>query len=93
MDSCPTYETGPLIDSAAEHHFEIHTLEVWGCGGSDTVASALRAQSNERALLDENIRKARQVDKAQFFNNAFDREFFLSGTTSHQSGKDQLGNS
>jgi hypothetical protein len=88
-DSCPTYETGKLIDGES---FEIHTLEVWGGGGSNVVASALLAQSRERAQVDENIRKARQVDKAQFFNNEFDREFFLSGTTS-QGGNNRLGNS
>jgi hypothetical protein len=77
--SCPTFETGRLIDG---ERFEIHTMEVWGCGGAAGVAAALAAQQNERALVDENIRKARQVDKAQFFNNEFDREFFLANSTS-----------
>lgn len=89
-DACPTYETGPLLPDGAEQ-FEIHTLEVWGCGGREAVAAALQAQRQERAIADENIVKARQVDKAQFFNNEFDREFFLSNTTSY-AGSDRMGN-
>jgi hypothetical protein len=80
-NSCPTYETGKLVEG---ERFEIHTLEVWGCGGSEAVAAGLKAQAVEREVTDENIRKARHVDKAQFFNNEFDKEFFLSGTTSHR---------
>ncbi len=88
-NACPTYETGKLI---AGETFEIHTMEVWGCGGADVVASALAAQARERADMDETIRRARHVDKAQFFNNEFDREFLLSGSTSHAT-KDRSGNS
>ena len=44
--SCPTYETGRLVEG---DQFEMHTLEIWGCGGSDTVQSALQAQAQERA--------------------------------------------
>lgn len=34
----------------------------------------------------ETIQKARQCDKAQFVNNAFDREFLLGNTFAHRSG-------
>lgn len=87
--SCPTYETGKLVEGET---FEIHTLEIWGCGGEATVASALRAQRLDREVVGENIRKARQVDKAQFFNNEFDREFLLSSTMSYGT-KERMGNS
>lgn len=86
--SCPTYETGKLVEGET---FSIHTLEIWGCGGAAVVASALQAQSKDRAVVDENIRKARQVDKAQFFNNEFDKEFFLSNTTSY-GDQERFGN-
>ena len=36
--------------------------------------------------IDENIQKARKVDRAAFFNNEFDREMFLSNTFSHNKG-------
>ena len=86
-NSCPTYETGKLIDGET---FEIQTLEIWGCGGADVVAAALAAQANDRAVTDETIRRARQVDKAQFFNNEFDKEFLLSHTMT-QASRDRAG--
>ena len=86
-NSCPTYETGKLIDGET---FEIQTLEIWGCGGADVVAAALAAQANDRAVTDETIRRARQVDKAQFFNNEFDKEFLLSHTMT-QTSRDRAG--
>lgn len=90
-NSCPTYETGKLVEN---ERFEIQTLEVWGCGGSAVVETALKAQAEERALADENIDKARHVDKAQFFNNEFDKEFFLSNTMSQcgKGEKERFGN-
>ncbi len=90
MESCPTYEAGRLIDGGK---FEIHTMEIWGCGGSEVVSSALEAQAEERQTQDMLIHRARQVDKAAFFNNDFDREFLLSNTVSHlKDGIDRLGN-
>eukprot|EP00388_Colpodella_angusta_P038343 GDKK01044143.1.p1 GENE.GDKK01044143.1~~GDKK01044143.1.p1 ORF type:complete len:113 (-),score=10.25 GDKK01044143.1:51-389(-) len=88
-NTCPTYEAGKLIDGET---FEIQTMEVWGCGGAEVVVSALAAQAQNRAVADETLRRARQVDKAQFFNNEFDKEFLLSNTTSHVS-RDRSGNS
>ena len=35
--------------------------------------------------ISDNIQRARKVDKAQFFNNSFDKEFLLSGTFQHSS--------
>lgn len=52
--------------------FDIHSLEVWGVGGDDIVQSALKARKQQRAIINDNIQKARKVDKAQFlddFNN------------------------
>jgi hypothetical protein len=57
------------------------------------VSSALEAQAEERQTQDMLIHRARQVDKAAFFNNDFDREFLLSNTVSHlKDGIDRLGN-
>eukprot|EP01038_Epipyxis_sp_PR26KG_P016805 gene16805-23004_t len=83
--SCPTYESGLLVREA---NFEIDYLEIWGCGGDEIVLGGLKAQAKEREIVDENIRKARQVDKAQFFNNEFDNEFLLSNTMSHNKNKE-----
>ena len=66
--------------------FEIDALEVWGCGGAEVVGQALRARAEERDAMEETIRRAQKVDKAAFFNNEFDREFFLSKTTGHGGG-------
>lgn len=84
-DMCPTFEEGKLIPTGEE--FEIDALEVWGCGGSSRVDFALKAQQHNRQVIAENIQKARKVDKAAFFDNAFDREFLLSNTFSHQKDK------
>lgn len=88
-NSCPTYEAGKLIEGEA---FEIQTMEIWGCGGAEVISTALAAQAQDRATANETIRRARQVDKAQFFNNEFDKEFLLGNTTSHTS-RDRSGNS
>jgi hypothetical protein len=53
-DSCPTYESGRLVEGGA---FEIHTLEVWGCGGEAVVDAALRARTLQREIEVENINK------------------------------------
>jgi hypothetical protein len=102
VGACPTYETGRLLGSTAappgvgpeSETFEIQTMEIWGCGGAEVVAAALRAQATEREIADENVTKARQVDRAAFFNNDFDKEFFLSKTTAHSkfTERDRGGN-
>jgi len=73
------YEPGPLLgDDLLRETFRVAQIEVWGLGGIDGMKSrdAWRAQK-ERMLL-----KQRQVDKSQFANNAFDREYLLNGTFS-----------
>jgi hypothetical protein len=85
---CTTYEPGKLVFSddidVNNVEFEIEHLEVWGSGGAALINTALRAQVDHRQVLAHNIDKARKVDKAQFFNNGFDREFLLGNTFSHQ---------
>lgn len=50
-------------------YFDIESLEVWGVGGDELVASALEARSEQRDITAANIRKARKVDKAQFLDD------------------------
>lgn len=84
---CPTYEPGKLVFSddvdVNNVQFEIEHLEVWGSGGVAMIQNALKAQADHRVVLAETIVKARKVDKAQFFNNGFDREFLLGKTFAH----------
>ena len=99
-DSCLTYESGNLLpvkrdinlsDSFTEStdmkngKFEIDVIEVWASGGAKFVEHGLKALSKTREIKEENIQRARKVDKAQFFNNSFDKEFLLSGTFQHSS--------
>lgn len=92
-ESCLTFEGGKLLpqrnddqymDSITKSNFEIDYLEVWACGGEQFIQDGLKALAKEREIRDENIQKARKVDKAQFFNNSFDQEFLLSGTFAHR---------
>eukprot|EP01035_Chromulina_nebulosa_P021176 gene21176-27434_t len=84
--SCLTYETGKLLskNDRNDNNFEIDVLEVWGCGGEEIVNSGLQEQSNHRQMNEKTINQARKVDKATFFNNAFDQEFLLSKTMQHK---------
>jgi hypothetical protein len=86
-DSCPTFENGKLLSSGQT--FEIDTFEIWGCGGTSRVESALKAQAANRVIIEESLAKARKVDKAAFFDSSFDREFLLSGTFSHDKDKQE----
>jgi hypothetical protein len=94
-DNDLTYESGnllPGIDTESslttnskfipqsEHHFEIDGIEIWAVGGDEIWQSGAEAQKQTRSIQDKNIERARKVDKAQFFNNDFDREFFLAKT-------------
>jgi TLD len=78
-DSNPTF--APLV---SKNNFEIDHIEVYACGGEKFIQSGMKALEKDREIRDENIQKARQVDKAQFFNNAFDQEFLLSATFAHK---------
>ncbi len=84
-DTCLSFEDGRLI--AEGESFEIATLEIWGCGGNSRVERAMKAQTANRQVVDEAFAKARKVDKAQFFDNSFDREFLLSNTFAHDKEK------
>jgi hypothetical protein len=95
-ESCLTFETGKLISTGATAsveqipgmpgrvRFEIDTLEVWACGGEEVISKGMDYMKKDREIREENIQKARKVDKAQFFNNSFDREFLLSNTFAHK---------
>jgi TLD len=78
-DSNPTF--APLL---SKNNFEIDHIEVYACGGEKFIQSGMKALEKDREVRDENIQKARQVDKAQFFNNVFDQEFLLSATFAHK---------
>jgi hypothetical protein len=86
--TCPTFEPGALLPPACKGKFEINALEIWGCGGQEHISSALQAQQKDRKIRDENISKAKKVDKAAFFSSDFDREMFLSKTFSHKADRD-----
>lgn len=75
----PTKVSSPFA-CRNEVYFEIDCIEIYGCGGDETLAYGLKAQQEARKTKDEHIQRARKVDKAQFFNNPFDREFLLGGT-------------
>ena len=79
-----TYETGPFLPKAYMGKFELDTLEIWGTGGDDLVNAGLRGHIQRREIIDENISRARKVDKAQFANSSFDQEFLLSKTFAHK---------
>ena len=96
--NCLTYEPGRLLTpessssasiSMDSHStiFEIDVMEIWGTGGKDSVEKGLQAQRKSRALMDEAVRRAKQVDKAAFFDNEFDREFFLPNTFQHKANQ------
>lgn len=98
-ESCLTFEGGDLLpdtrdtmsiegkkefDLMPKNKFDIDFLEVWATGGAKFIDQGLQALSKDRQIKDENIQKARKVDKAQFFNNTFDQEFLLSSTFLHR---------
>eukprot|EP00981_Chlorochromonas_danica_P010376 scaffold3161_cov247-Ochromonas_danica.AAC.11 len=79
--TCTTFEPGFLVPG---ERFEIDAIEVWACGGVEAVEKGLHAQRVNRDIARETIDKARKVDKAAFFNNAFDQEFLLTKTMNHK---------
>ena len=62
-DSCDTFADGALTSGA---HFEVRTLEVWGCGG----LSARRAQEEWKEERGESRRRA--VRRAMLGNDGVD---------------------
>lgn len=76
------FEPGPLLgDDLTRETFLISHLEAWGLGGED----AMQARTVWRGQKDRMIQKQRQVDKSQFANNGFDREYLLKDTFSGHS--------
>lgn len=80
-NACTTFESGLLVPG---ENFELDALEVWSVGGVERIDRGMHAQKQHRDVARENIDKARKVDKAAFFNNAFDQEFLLSNTFAHK---------
>ena len=79
-DSCLTFEGGNLLpdptatnekdnefSGVSKSAFEIDHLEVYACGGKQVIEQGMKALANDREIRDENIQRARKVDKAQFF--------------------------
>ncbi|PFH31867.1 TLD protein [Besnoitia besnoiti] len=64
--------------------FEVHEVEVWGCGDAATRQQQLIANKRQDQLRQER----RQVDKGRFAQNDFDREFLLENTFNRAKGAD-----
>ena len=89
--SSSSYQQPQKIASDHEKNFEIECIEIWACGGDEALVKGFQSQTEARQIKQNTIDKARKVDKAQFFGNAFDREFLLSNTV-NQHGSSQNGN-
>lgn len=59
-------------------------MEIWGTGGDEFICKGMQSQMSSRTIQEENIQKARKVDKAQLANNSFDQEFLMPKTFSHR---------
>ena len=78
-----TYDQGPLrcIKSVSDDvlnpdTFKIVSISLYGFGGE----SALTEQQTKREEVSEIVNSRRQVDKRQFVQSDFDREFLLGNT-------------
>lgn len=81
IPQCSTYPHGPLFNTQdTKGRLSIVSIEVWGCGGE----KAAVAQEAYRQSEAQRIQKSRQVDKAQFLDNQFDRDLLLGGTFKNQ---------
>ena len=80
LPSPPPRPLPPFPQAGADTTFELVTAEVWGVGGAAALAAAADAQASARAVDAANLQRARQVDKAQFVDSAFDRETFFGKT-------------
>ena len=63
---------------------QIADIEVWACGGIEN----LQYQAEQKQREQKRIDKARKVDKAEFVNSDFDKEFLLEGTFKHSAQKE-----
>lgn len=68
-----TFQMGNLLPSkdsfSQKIFFNIHQLEVWGCGGEDVVTEALESRRQERSLRASQIQHYRRVDKSAFLTD------------------------
>lgn len=95
------FESGPLLGSSSpsvtndedavvdenREAFKIGEIECWGLGGEE----ALARRAEWRHQKDKIIQKQRQVDKSQFANNSFDREYLLGQTFTAEKQSEQRG--
>eukprot|EP01055_Gregarina_sp_Pseudo9_P005416 Gregarina_sp_Pseudo_9__5415@NODE_668_length_2396_cov_8_599491_g631_i0_p1_GENE_NODE_668_length_2396_cov_8_599491_g631_i0NODE_668_length_2396_cov_8_599491_g631_i0_p1_ORF_typecomplete_len479_score56_06TLD/PF07534_16/9_3e23_NODE_668_length_2396_cov_8_599491_g631_i05862022 len=89
-----TYRPGELVDLKDEDgslmfrkEVEMEEFEVWGLGDERDLKAQLRAKEREEDLKAD----ARQVDRAKFADNAFDREFLVGGGGGTKPGGDRAG--
>jgi hypothetical protein len=67
MESCSagvmdkTFRQGDLLPGEELEKFNIRSLEVWGCGGKDTIQKGLKAREEKRAISDAAIYNARKI--------------------------------
>ena len=71
-----TYSQGPLVPASFNDSLQPLRIQALGFGG----ASAAARQSASRQLNERITQNMRKVDKSQFANSAFDREFLLGKT-------------
>jgi len=78
------YEAGAFLGPGTQGEFKLEELQVYGCGGEESISRGMAGQKQARATQEENLRRARKVDRAAFAGNAFDREMLLGNTFAHQ---------
>uniref|UniRef100_A0A7S3NZZ3 TLDc domain-containing protein n=1 Tax=Euplotes crassus TaxID=5936 RepID=A0A7S3NZZ3_EUPCR len=85
-----TYEVGYIIPNKKNNgKLSISKIEAYGLGGPE----ALAAQIEHREMLKKLRDKKKQVDKKQFLDSDFDKEFLLGGTFSHKQEIEDRGGS
>jgi hypothetical protein len=79
------FEAGAMLGpTGTQGRFELAELQVYACGGDAVVERGLQGRKLARQVAGEKLQKARQVDRAAFAENAFDREMLLGNTFAHQ---------
>jgi TLD len=78
-----TFDNGPLMlwtcddddnaggpgNSSSSSKFSPDSLQVWAVGGQAVVEAALHERGHHRDVVEQGIRRARKVDKAQFLDD------------------------
>ena len=67
------------------NYFDVDCIEVWGVGGEEWIADALKKQASTKSIHESSLEKARRVDKSQFL------EDFKSGLTNHAASGNNPG--